>query len=232
MIQIRRLFGNGAARELLPTLIRMADRDQFGPSLRREREKRRVTLETIAASTKVSVDLWEGLERNDFSRWPSGIFARAFVRDYARTVGLDADGVVDEFCRLFPIGDRRTNRIIEAQAELIGHKPDNLETPQPLPTGKERRRNRRHQQEPPPPKFSVYKPRVIAASVDIMCVTGAAVGMSALFQTALGPWLGALAIVYFTGGTILTGSTPGTRLVERLRYRRPALFSSRRAVNV
>lgn len=211
----------------------MADRDQFGPSLRREREKRRVTLETIAAATKVSVDLWEGLERNDFSRWPSGIFARAFVRDYARTLGLDADSVVDEFCRLFPLGDRRTNRIIEAQAELIGHKAEGLETPNPLPSGKERRRQRREQrQQPPPPRFSLYKPRVLAASFDIICVVGWAVGMSGLFQTALGPWLGAFAILYFTVGTVLTGSTPGTRFVDELRHRRPALFASRRTVNV
>ena len=211
----------------------MADRDQFGPSLRREREKRRITLETIAAATKVSVDLWEGLERNDFSRWPSGIFARAFVRDYARTLGLDADSVVDEFCRLFPIGDRRATRIIEAQAELIGHKAEGLETPTQSPSGKDRRRNRRDQrQQPPPPIFSVYKPRILAASFDIICVTGWSVGLSGLFQTALGPWLGALAILYFTGGTILTGSTPGARFVEELRHRRPALFTSRRTVNV
>src|SRR5574339_1074394 len=99
----------------------MSDSDAFGPRLRAERERRGISLETIAAVTKVGVDLWDGLERNDFSRWPAGIFARAFVRDYARAVGLDSDDVVDEFCRLFPIGDRRASRLIKAQAELIGH---------------------------------------------------------------------------------------------------------------
>ena len=89
----------------------MSDRETFGPRLRAERERRGITLDTIASVTKVGSDLWEGLERNDFSRWPSGIFARAFVRDYARAIGLDSDEVVDEFCRLFPLGDRRTSRI-------------------------------------------------------------------------------------------------------------------------
>ena len=82
----------------------MSDRDSFGPRLRRERERRGITLEMLATSTKVNTDLWVGLERNDFSRWPSGIFARAFVRDYARTLGLDADAVVDDFCRHFEKG--------------------------------------------------------------------------------------------------------------------------------
>src|SRR5512134_545550 len=99
----------------------MSDRDTFGPRLRSERERRGITLDTIASVTKVSADLWDGLERNDFSRWPSGVFARAFVRDYARAIGLDGDEIVGEFCRLFPLGDRRANRLIKAQAELIGH---------------------------------------------------------------------------------------------------------------
>ena len=99
----------------------MSDRDTFGPRLRAERERRGISIETIASVTKVGGDLWDGLERNDFSRWPSGIFARAFVRDYARAIGLDADEAVDEFCRLFPLGDRRASRLIQAQAQLIGH---------------------------------------------------------------------------------------------------------------
>ena len=69
----------------------MSDRETFGPRLRAERERRGISLDTIASVTKVGGDLWEGLERNDFSRWPSGIFARAFVRDYARAIGLDSD---------------------------------------------------------------------------------------------------------------------------------------------
>ena len=73
--------------------------DDFGPSLRAERERLGISLDELAIATKVSVELWEGMERNDFSRWPSGIFARAFVRDYARAIGLDSDAVVNEFCR-------------------------------------------------------------------------------------------------------------------------------------
>src|SRR5829696_439380 len=99
----------------------MSDRETFGPRLRSERERRGISLETIAVVTKVGAELWDGLERNDFSRWPTGIFARAFVRDYARAVGLDEDEIVDEFCRLFAIGDRRAERRIKAHGALIGH---------------------------------------------------------------------------------------------------------------
>ena len=101
----------------------MSDRDTFGPRLRAERERRGISLDTIAAVTNVSADLWDGLERNDLSRWPSGIFARSFVRDYARAIGLDETEVVNDFCRLFPNGDRRARRLIEAHARIIGHQP-------------------------------------------------------------------------------------------------------------
>jgi transcriptional regulator with XRE-family HTH domain len=99
----------------------MSERDTFGPRLRRERERRGISLEVLATRTNVSAELWIGLETNDFSKWPGGLFARAFVRDYARVIGLDPVELVDDFCRLFPVGDRRSLPKLRAQAELIGH---------------------------------------------------------------------------------------------------------------
>jgi hypothetical protein len=75
----------------------MSDTTTLGPYLRRERERRGMTLRTISESTKVSVALLEGLEADDVSRWPGGIFRRAFVRSYAQCVGLDPDEVVKKF---------------------------------------------------------------------------------------------------------------------------------------
>jgi transcriptional regulator with XRE-family HTH domain len=119
----------------------MSERDTFGPRLRRERERRGISLDTIAALTNVSVELWQGFESNDFSRWPKGLFARAFVRDYARAVGLDANEVVDDFCRLFPVGDRRALPTIREQAKLIGHEPTAADDPKLIPGGIDRRAN-------------------------------------------------------------------------------------------
>jgi hypothetical protein len=70
------------------------------------------------------VSLWAGLERNDLSRWPNGIYARSYVRVYAAAIGADPDATVDEFCRWFPQGDRRAGRTIREQAEIVGHAID------------------------------------------------------------------------------------------------------------
>jgi transcriptional regulator with XRE-family HTH domain len=197
----------------------MSDRQTFGPRLRRERERRGISLDTIAAVTKVSADLWEGLERNDFSRWPSGIFARAFVRDYARAVGLDADEIVDEFCRLFPVGDRRAARLIKAQAQLIGHETRYADSA--LPPGGDRRAADRSRSEQSA-RFR-FAPRTLAAGID----TGCALLLGAAGALAAGggfwPITAACALLYY-GVSTIAGATPGSLAVDALRQRVPTLF--------
>lgn len=119
----------------------MSERETFGPRMRRERERRGISLETIATVTNVSVELWEGFERNDLSRWPKGLFARSFVRNYAKAVGLDPVEVVEDFCRLFSLGDRRVVPLIREQARLIGHPPTVTDDPNLFPGGIDRRAN-------------------------------------------------------------------------------------------
>src|SRR4026209_2631789 len=129
----------------------MSERDTFGSRLRRERERRGISLETIAVVTNVSVELWQGFESNDFSRWPKGLFARAFVRDYAKAVGLDANEIVDDFCRLFPLGDRRARRTTRDQAKITGHETAAKADPALIPGGVDRRANPHAPPMPPPP---------------------------------------------------------------------------------
>ena len=76
--------------------------DDLGAWLRREREQAGITLDTIAARTKVARTLLEALERNDVSRWPGGIFRRAFIRAYAEAAGFDPDLITQEFLERYP----------------------------------------------------------------------------------------------------------------------------------
>lgn len=74
----------------------------FGSRLRSYRQWRGIDLDTIAQSTKIRVGLFEALERDDTSQWPSGIYRRAFIRAYATAVGLDPESTVSEFLERFP----------------------------------------------------------------------------------------------------------------------------------
>lgn len=79
--------------------------NSFGARLRQQREQKQLTLAQIAASTKINVALFRALEKDDVSRWPSGIFRRSFIRAYAESIGLDPDSVCHEFLERFPDAD-------------------------------------------------------------------------------------------------------------------------------
>src|SRR5919201_684648 len=83
----------------------MADTITLGTWLRRERERRGITLSQISDQTKLSVAILEGLETDDLSRWPGGIFRRAYARAYATAVGLDPDLIVRRVEETHPVRD-------------------------------------------------------------------------------------------------------------------------------
>jgi transcriptional regulator with XRE-family HTH domain len=83
-----------------PTLIPSSGQ-RFGRRLRERREHLGITLDAIAASTKIKSSLLDALERGDVSGWPVGIFQRAFVREYARAIGLPPEPIVTEFVQVF-----------------------------------------------------------------------------------------------------------------------------------
>jgi len=76
--------------------------ESFGARLRQQREKKGISLRTIATQTKIKLSMLEGLERDDIRQWPAGIFRRAYVREYAQAIGLDPDTVIREFVEQYP----------------------------------------------------------------------------------------------------------------------------------
>jgi cytoskeletal protein RodZ len=74
----------------------------FGTMFRQARERRGVSLQQVAAVTKISARVLDALERNDVSKLPGGIFSRAFVRSYAREIGLDPEMAIERFTAEFP----------------------------------------------------------------------------------------------------------------------------------
>ncbi len=76
--------------------------ESFGARMREQRERRQIALTDIADRTKINRSLLEGLERDDLSNWPAGIFRRSFLRVYAQAIGLEPESVVREFLEVHP----------------------------------------------------------------------------------------------------------------------------------
>ena len=97
----------------------MSPQETFVTRLRRYRQRNAISLDDISSTTRVKRELLEALENNDLADWPRGLYARAWIRAYASAVGLDPIDTVDEFCRLFPHGDRRANGTIRDIAAIV-----------------------------------------------------------------------------------------------------------------
>ena len=99
----------------------MTPQETFITRLRRHRERNRISLDEIARHTRIKREQLEAFERGELEMWPRGIYARAWVRGYAMVIGLDPIDTVDEFCRLFPQGDRRAEGTIREVAAIVAH---------------------------------------------------------------------------------------------------------------
>jgi transcriptional regulator with XRE-family HTH domain len=163
----------------------MADATSLGTWLRRERERRGVTLSQISEQTKLSVAILEGLEADDLSRWPGGIFRRAYSRCYASAVGLDPDFVVRRVEEAHPVSD---DEAVDVPAATAGA--------QPVPRGHAVAAGR-----PMPART-----RLLAVSLDLLVAGALGFGFAAAGSRLLWPVLAIAA--YHALGLLLAGRSP------------------------
>ena len=189
----------------------------FGARLRAARERKGIGLNAIAQSTKINAALFDALEQGDTSRWPSGIFRRAFIRAYASAVGLDPEATVKEFQELFPdpfdqppasalerseSGAARAEFAVEAGAlRLTLADEPGLATRAAID------------------RLLGRWLRASAAACDLAIVVGIAAVVFAALNRFWTPFTIATVCYYF-GGVLVTGNSPGVWLLAGGRNRR------------
>ncbi|MFK5675995.1 helix-turn-helix domain-containing protein [Ligilactobacillus sp. LYQ60] len=73
--------------------------DNIGQTLKAAREKKGYTLDDLQQITKIQKRYLIAIEENNFDALPGQFYVRAFVRQYANTVGLDGDAVVAQLVK-------------------------------------------------------------------------------------------------------------------------------------
>lgn len=68
-----------------------------GQSLRQARMELGLTLKDLAAVTKIQASLLQHLEDDQFDEFPAEVFARGFLKNYARELRLDVDSVLSQY---------------------------------------------------------------------------------------------------------------------------------------
>lgn len=178
--------------ELLP--------ESLGARLRAERLRKKISIASIAESTKILGALLEGLEHDDVSRWPSGLYRRAFIRAYADAIGLDPEPVVREFLERFPDPEE----VAASQPSAPGNAPA-LRVP--------RTRLRLTLADArlalaPKDIFDELRRRVSAVAFDAFVLSVVGLTMFLALGSFWAP-LSLAAAIYYFGSILALGSTPG-----------------------
>ena len=94
------------------------DFDSLGSFLHQERERQQVSLQEMAAATKIQLKFLEALEHDAYDQLPAAPFVVGFLRAYAQYIALDPEMVLTAY--------RSLHRIPEP--------PDLTRRPAPMPT--------------------------------------------------------------------------------------------------
>ena len=197
---------------------RMSDRSRisqrevpptFGARLRTERERRKISIASIAENTKILGALLEGLENNDVSRWPTGFYRRAFIRAYATAIGLDPEPVVREFSERFPDPDAAppplppgaTAPLLPPASDAVAGKPPAVRVA--VPESRTWFSGGR--------LIRAARFRCFAVAIDAFVLSVMGLGLFAVLGSFWAPLTIATATYYF-GSILLLGNTPGVCL--------------------
>jgi transcriptional regulator with XRE-family HTH domain len=170
----------------------------FGARLRHERERRQISIATIAANTKILGALLEGLENDDVTRWPTGFYRRAFMRAYAKAIGLDPEATLKEFLERFPDPEEKHLPVGEKPTKHEAH-PVRVATP---PAGAWFSEG---------PLVRGFGLRCFAAAVDIFALAVMGVALYAVLGMFWAP-MSLATVAYYSVSILLLGNTPGVCL--------------------
>ena len=79
------------------------------PALATIRENRGISLQQIAASTKISVRSLEAIEQGEFGKLPGGIYSTSYIRQYARAIDYDEGEILEIYRRAMNIAEPETS---------------------------------------------------------------------------------------------------------------------------
>jgi cytoskeletal protein RodZ len=71
--------------------------ESIGEFFKQVRETKGLTVDEVASKTRIRSDFVKALEEGNFAKLPDQVFARGFVRSYARSLGLDEEDAIHRF---------------------------------------------------------------------------------------------------------------------------------------
>lgn len=90
--------------------------EEFGASLRAERERKGISLDEVSNRLKINVRMLRALEEGDSDHFPHAAYAKGFIRSYAGFLGLSAEEI-NEVLATIPSFAQKSDfvRVVESQ---------------------------------------------------------------------------------------------------------------------
>ncbi|MBU4484869.1 helix-turn-helix domain-containing protein [bacterium] len=92
--------------------------ETLGQYLKKQRELRGVTLNQIADITKINPTWLNAIEKDAFDTMPGFVFAKGFVKSYAKCIGLDVGEVSIRFDEVYLVDENKPKE--KSKPEKIG----------------------------------------------------------------------------------------------------------------
>jgi hypothetical protein len=159
--------------------------EEFCLALKAARQRRGITLDAIAAETKVCVSHLAALERGDLRHWPTGLYRRTFFRGYVEMIGLPVAETTAEFVRLFP----------DDETAAVDQQPAPAALPLMLDASWHG------------PKAPIVR-RALTAAIDAAVVMAAATALAWLARIDVAVTVAVTSVSYFTLATVFLGDGP------------------------
>jgi cytoskeleton protein RodZ len=99
----------------------------FGERLKKEREKKNISLDEVALATKIGTRMLRAIEEERFEQLPGGIFNKGFVRAYAKHLGLNEEEAIADYFEAYRASLPVEEPVAVPHTEAVGSQAPNSE---------------------------------------------------------------------------------------------------------
>ena len=101
-----------------------------GYTLRQERERQNLSIEDIEQGTSIRALYIEAIENGEYDKLPGTVYAKGFIKNYAKFLGLDADAMTKEFAN--DLAELSGTPATPPEEEQKAQVPEKKSAPQPV----------------------------------------------------------------------------------------------------
>lgn len=105
--------------------------DKLSDELKSQREKSNISLQQLANKTRIDIKFLEAIEQGNFVFLPE-LYVRAFIKQYAKTVGLDEDLIIKKYEAAKEGKEYDPTQIVQEQKTEESIKPKSIQKPSPM----------------------------------------------------------------------------------------------------